>query len=479
VPALIRFHEEALELLNGGHFQISDPGPLFAPIRDFTLHRDDKLVLTLETRADRKAESSAVEHPPGALRYADDRVKLVNLGGFEAELIGVIGYSTSIYDHASGLDSCLRETARVHRLSVSPGDPDSAVHTIDWLENFPRKPFMWPDLFSSVTRTTTARTIAGNEDGITICGSSENSTGGRSAAKITIDEMVVYICGLREEAGSTKPGCIIYLGTPDSGLRKKVRTALSLALGAYLIELGHTLYDNDWRIVSATSKSAYTLGGRAFDIGPDQLAPLGPTYLHEVDRNELARFVNALVRIHDDIDLGNLAWAFWHACSAPVHIAPAHFGAAIEALQRAYIKSNAHAVSGLILPRDRWKSLRGELETVVNEVIASDQDKRALMGKLANLNRMDQRPLLKSIFDALGLELGAEEDAAWGRRNQAAHGMPIREGEEHAAIQDMRLLRGVFQRLLLRISMAADRYVDYASPEHPYRLLEQPPQSAE
>jgi len=35
-----------------------------------------------------------------------------------------------------------------------------------------------------------------------------------------------------------KPGCIIYVGNPDEEFRKKVRTAISFALGVYLVDLG-------------------------------------------------------------------------------------------------------------------------------------------------------------------------------------------------------------------------------------------------
>jgi hypothetical protein len=75
----------------------------------------------------------------------------------------------------------------------------------------------------------------------------------------------------------------------------------------------------------------------------------------------------------------------------------------------------------------------------------------------------------------MGMELSIDEDAAWSRRNSAAHGMPIPEGEELSAIRDMKLLRGLFHRMLLRISNAADVYVDYASANHPHRLLSHGP----
>jgi hypothetical protein len=42
----------------------------------------------------------------------------------------------------------------------------------------------------------------------------------------------------------------------------------------------------------------------------------------------------------------------------------------------------------------------------------------------------------------------------------------------------MKLLRGLFNRLLLRITTAADQYIDYTSPNFEYRLLRNAPQDA-
>ncbi|MBV8487937.1 MAG: hypothetical protein JO161_06630 [Planctomycetaceae bacterium] len=115
---------------------------------------------------------------------------------------------------------------------------------------------------------------------------------------------------------------------------------------------------------------------------------------------------------------------------------------------------------------------------VIEESNISDEGKAALTGKLATFNAMDQRPRLKAVMSALGLELGGDEDAAWRRRNKAAHGTPVPEGQELAAIRDMKLLRGLFNRLLLRITNAADEYIDYTSPNFEYRPLRNAPPDA-
>ena len=108
----------------------------------------------------------------------------------------------------------------------------------------------------------------------------------------------------------------------------------------------------------------------------------------------------------------------------------------------------------------------------------SDEAKAALTGKLATFNAVDQRPRLKAVMSALGLELGGDEDVAWRRRNKAAHGTPISGRSGAGGDRDMKLLRGLFNRLLLRITNAADEYIDYTPPNFEYRPLRSAPASA-
>jgi hypothetical protein len=58
----------------------------------------------------------------------------------------------------------------------------------------------------------------------------------------------------------------------------------------------------------------------------------------DIGREPLTRMVERLSAACDELDLPNLSWAYWHARTAAPHIAPAHFGAVIEALQDSYIK---------------------------------------------------------------------------------------------------------------------------------------------
>jgi hypothetical protein len=454
------------------------PGPLHTPIQSFSIRRDEKLRLILETEVPPNATSAAVAHPPGTVRMSTERVWLRNTGGVDAELMGVIPFS--LKSNTVGItEKSRQESAQVHiaRTNYAGGGP--ATYIIDWLENLPSSPFVWPDFSQVVSTTQSSRSIA-LDDGITIARESERFSSSKNAAKLTVEGWTFYICALDREdrTGAIKPGCIVFDGPPDDAFRKKIRTALSFALGLYLVDMGTTHYDSNWHIVSTLARSAYSLGRRAFDMGPEQLAPLGPRYLNELNSGQLTRAITALVRTFDELDLANLSWAYWHACAATPHIAPAHFGAAIEALQDAYIKSHPGLVAESWAPRAVWKVLRSNMAAAIDDAEISEQAKAALKVKLATLNTVDQRPRLKAVMEAMGLQLGDDEDAAWRRRNKAAHGTPIPQGDELAAIRDMKLLKGLFGRLLLRITNAADQYVDYTSPHFEYRSLASAPPNA-
>jgi hypothetical protein len=166
---------------------------------------------------------------------------------------------------------------------------------------------------------------------------------------------------------------------------------------------------------------------------------------------------------------------YWHACTATVHIAPAHLGAAIEALQRAYVGNHPGPAKIKILDRPQSKQMREALSRVIDDANISEDSKQALKDNLPLINRLPQRTVLQAVMRAIGIELSRDEFDAWQRRNDAAHGKPVPEGEELAAIREMKLLRGLFNRMLLRITNGADSYVDYVSPNHPHRSLKEPP----
>ena len=469
--------EECLDLLNSGDFRVVDPGPLHTPIYRFSIQRDEKQRLIVKTEVPPNATSRAIRRPSGIVSIATERVLLRDQGGLEATLMGVI--PLKLVSNTDGInEKPHQESAQVHIAEVRNVGGNPATYAIDWLENLPLLGFVWPnhsnveiDLGSNEGITLGAGIIIKRKNG--------RSRLSRNVAKLTVEGCAFYVCALHSDGHprAIKPGCIVFDGTPDDAFRTKVRTALSLALGLYLVYLGTTNYDNNWRIVSALAQSAYSIERRAFEMRPELPAPLGTRFVNAVNPAELTRAISAFVRDFESLDLANLNWAYWHACVATPHIAPVHFGAAIEALQNAYIKSHPGEIEETLVPRSVWRQLRKNMAAAIDdEAGISAQAKGALKFKLKGLNAVDQRTRLKAMMAAIRLGLGRDEDAAWQRRNKAAHGTPVPEDQQLAAIRDAKLLKGLFCRLLLRITNAADQYIDYTSACFPYRdLAEAPP----
>ena len=341
---MLDLSEECLNVLNDGHFTVVEAGPLHRPIQSFSIRRDDKLRLILETEVPPNATSATVDLPPGTVRLSTERVLLRNIGGVDAELVGVIPFS--LKSNTVGLtEKARQELAQVHiaRTNYTGGEP--AAYTFDWLENLPSSPFVWPASSRVVSTTQSSRAIA-LDDGITITRESEQFRSSNNTAKLNVEGWTFYICALNREhqAGAMKPGA-------------SCSTARQMAPSARRYErLCRSLWVFTWWTLEPPTTTATGVSSRRWPErlqpwatrvrhGTGAARPLGPRYLNELNPAQLTRAIAARVRAFEELDLANLSWAYWHACAATPHIAPAHFGAAIEALQNAYIKSRPGVVA--------------------------------------------------------------------------------------------------------------------------------------
>jgi hypothetical protein len=470
-------HEFAVQYINDGLFHVTDPGPLRAPVIDFSLRRDKALDLILETKTAPDAKSTAPEHPSGTVRITTECASIENIGGVKVTLRGVIPYRvrTSI-NYRTRQDEHVEE-AKIHALEAMVRSGIEGRYTIDWFENLPISPFVWPDFVKTKIETATTRKFGLGDDGITLFSTDSEQSSSRTAAKIVVAGTEVYVCALRRRDNDdlVKPGCIVYVGNPDEEFRKKVRTAISFALGVYLVDLGSAVYSKDWDIVSFKSRSAYSIGRKVLDLAVLPPAPMGMRWQHEIDRVPFTRLVNAVFHKYEVLDFGNLSWAYWHALCATPHIVSVHFGAAIEMLLRQYAATKPDQFPrGIVTDRAMWKRLSGQVEEAVAKLEIPEEKKNALRENIGGLNRVHQRDTMDAILKDIGIALGADESQAWKRRNDAAHGIAMEAGEELDVIRDMKLLKVMFHRMLLRIINGADSYHDYATPGFPIRKLADP-----
>jgi hypothetical protein len=470
-------HEFAVQYINDGLFHVTDPGPLRAPVIDFSLRRDEGLELILETRTAPHSKSTAPEHPSGTVRITTESASLENIGGVKVRLTGVIPYRVQTStNYRTGQDEHVEE-AKIHALEATVQSRIEGRYTIDWVENLPTSPFVWPDFAETKIETATKRKFGLGDDGITLFSTDSGQSSSRSAAKIVAAGNEIYVCALRRRDNDdlVKPGCIIYVGNPDEQFRKKVRTAISFALGVYLVDLGSAVYSNDWEIISFKCRSAYSIDRKVLDLVVLPPAPMGARWQHEIDRVPFARLVNAVFHNYEALDFGNLSWAYWHALCATPHIASVHFGAAIELLLRQYGAMKPDQFPrGIIADRATWKRLSGQVEETIAKLEISEEKKNALRENIGGLNRVHQRDSMEAILKDIGVVLGPDESQAWKRRNDAAHGIAMEDGEELDVIRDIKLLKVMFHRMVLRIINGADTYHDYATPGFPIRKLADP-----
>lgn len=370
----------------------------------------------------------------------------------------------------------MTEESLIHRIDLACAVNESATYTIDWLDNVPNV-YHWPDTLKTTVSTTTTRIIALDDEGITLSSSEGREGFGKHVVKIIVGGTDVFFCALAREDISDRisPGCLIYRGTPDDEFRKRVRNALSFALGSFLVDLGSAAYTSDWSLHSLHLKRAYSIGRKVYDLPHLHPAPLHPSWQHGVERAPLHRFVNSIIARYDDLDFGNLSWAYWHALCVTPHIAGVHFGAAIEALQRQYIKANPTKIqTKIVADREAWRKLSDGVLRAITESDVPEDSKAALQENMGALNNVSQRTKMETILQHINTALGPDEALAWRRRNDAAHGNALTPGGELSLIHDNNVLRMLLHRMVLRITNASDSYFDYATPGFPIRRVTEP-----
>lgn len=236
--------------------------------------------------------------------------------------------------------------------------------------------------------------------------------------------------------------------------------------------LGHTIFNDEWKAISFQAFSAYSLEKRAFEIPVMPPAPLGTQIsagmaVNLLDAETLARMVNALLSKYDELQIGKLNWAYWHAVCAVPSMAAAHFGAAIEALQRAYVKNHPQAVNRrLVSDREVAKSLRQGMLAVLADAALDDEVRKILVNKVSNFNQSPWQVIAERFLNHIGIILGEAEAEALRHRNFAAHGNAGDDVDPLKTVRAFQLLRITFNRILLRITNAHDRYYDYCTYDH-------------
>ncbi|MCG9914929.1 MAG: hypothetical protein MH112_01020 [Phenylobacterium sp.] len=463
------------EYLNGGHFEISDPGPVVGPVREISIRRLDNGGLELTTISPRHAPIGDYS-VPGSIRTPTERIGFTSDSGYEAIATEVHWHSKS---NGGDLVVGPRHTARyyVGQILITRPSPPPVAFTIDWLNNVDRQTCHWLggsiDDRRDVTET---RTIGQGVSSVTLKGS---GAGGRLGSYSAALEMVIggvrlFVCASREGPKDRWPGYILYEGAPDDEFRQRVREVVGFSLGSGLVWLGSTALDGDSQFVWTSARSASPFGRDWVDAA-DPPAPLSRRMENAVEQDAVGRVASSLFDHYDELSFRALSWNYWFAVNAPRHMAAGHFGAAIEALGTAYLDAHpGFKPTGPIQDRALARSVRKALRKCVEELKLDDVVTRHLCDKIGKSNDPSGASLRRQLMERLGLRWGSAENAAWERRNIAAHGTVQHRDESIPTARDTVILRTILNRMVLKIAGASPTYIDRYTPGYRVRALSQP-----
>jgi hypothetical protein len=446
-------------------FSFTETGPLRSPIRSFKLRRTEKFQLSLETLCGKEAIANQLLRDGNPYDEGNQRAEIKSILGTTVRLTGVIPESWRTHEDYQHDASELHETAIVSGVEAEITRDEEAVFTFDWLENLSRY-YLWPHVVVNDGDKTDKRTYGRTPDAFVLMDTAGEHSSGSAALKLTIGGIDLYLTVNRRKEGTEQinPGYILYRGTPDDQTRRKIRTVLSFALGMYLVHLGYSTYTAQWQLASFRAIRGYSMDMRAFDLHVLPPAWLGAKSHNMLDTAKVARLVSGLYAHYDELDFGNLAWGYWHAMCAPIHIRAVHFGAIIEALQRNYMKARASEFpEKIVAETTKWNDFAKDVTATIAQQRLPEGQTVLLQANVGRLNQVPRATITDQLLKRLEIVLGDDEKQAWRRRHDAAHGNPMAPGREREVIRDSYLLQVMFNRMILRIVDGNGQYYDYSA----------------
>ncbi|VVP06705.1 hypothetical protein PS896_03111 [Pseudomonas fluorescens] len=453
-------------------FRISDPGKLLAPVRSVKIWRDHNLRLFMETKSAEHLKNREQEYPPGTVRMNEDAVEFTSVGGATARAYGVdIRNTKSHSNHQHGTHETT-QTCSLHNFEVITSRTGTVSYIFDWVANIDKGYYIWPDIAKDSMQEISTRTFGYGDEAITLTATSTDESGLRNCLDLNIGGFRAILGSTKPETGreNVKPGYILYIGDPDEDTRKRIRDSLSFALGFPIVYLGCAKYSEKQELLSFKAINAYSMDGRAFNVAVMPPAPIStPSGSNMLDKGKLEKVATSFYSNYNSYSLSSLNWIYWHAVTAPAHMAAAYFGAAIEKIQKKYIEGQGKNFNNLVIPKQKYNALKRNIFTAIKECDLSTEDKKTFEEKINGGNVVSLKVRSQRFFDHIGLDMGSAELTAWQRRNDAAHGNELADGDYISLIRDTKLLKLILHRIVLKITGASALYIDYYSLNFPER----------
>lgn len=461
------------DIINNGQFVMPEPCVLHAPAYNIKITRDSNLQLSLTSQCDGDAKTNCINRPLGTVRNNDDNTKLVSKLTKNEIQVKAIGSTSYVRTSSLEIGDRITEIANVHSVEGTFMPAEAGCYLFEWLDNMDVSYYQWPHSVEYNKEEKLSILFDKNKSGLSLTSTNNNKNFDRSCVHLTIDGHELYLSKSQNSKSESEGGhgFILYKGTPSEDIRKKIRNCISFALGRPLIYLGNTILNNEFSLVSFSAVSAYNFDGKANKIPTSPPVFLGVTYVHELNEDKFYRLIRGIYQIYDDYELAFIFWQYWHSICSSVHAAPIQYGASIEALRKSISKQNPQQIKNEIVKKSDWKKFSSEVLNIIQTLDIDKTDKTVLENKLGSLNQAPQGILTDRFYKSLNLELTQMEKSAWNRRNDAAHGKSLDQDDYIDLIRDIKILKIIFHRILIRISNGSDDYIDYYSFGHPTRLI--------
>lgn len=470
--------EDLAYFFNPMTLEIVDAGPLLSPIQSFSVGRDEADQLLLET-VSHEREHEGTGFPAGTVRTVTEVVTFESRPehplGYHAIASGVIPRDWKTEHQSSGLMETV-QTSLIQSIEGTFRENEAAAYTIEWIGNIDQSGSIWTGAsITTIETTSKRRTLKAAADKLELVSSGKSQSINNNGLKLVIDGEELYVCAVArpgEAKKHGKSGFIAYVGEVAEDRRQKIRDTLAFCLGNYLNYLGYVALNKDCIPIRVKALSARKLGSSTSQIPALPPAPLWIRYKNEIHQHVIGRMANAIFDKYDELNFAELSWAYWHAACAPIHMAAAHYGAAIEALRRACTESRR--LRATLTPNGNWQPLKEQLLSCLSSVELDNTTRQIFINKISSLNQLPHDKAMDEVLVSMGLAIGALERSAWKRRNQAAHGSSLKETEITSTIRETKLLRILLHRMVLAATDASNRYIDYYTLGFPIRNLNEP-----
>lgn len=455
-----RFDEE--------EFSISDQGPLLGPVLQFHVERDHSLQLILTTRSNAQQPINDHREDPSRIFENESQTSFSSPAGGKGIFFGVTTLSTERIENYQDLTGETVQISHINHIEYLAPQAEEVALTFEWLGNFPAG-IIWP---TSVTTEDGKRTIAGSPP-ITFDSPGVNFSGTRNGIRLTVGGYDLHLCSCRSQQTPSGPqrASLMFCGSPDDEERDKIRNCLSFAFGMPLISLGCSKFDAGHKLVGFKARTPSSLDGRAWRLYSLPAAPIYTNGSNILNPQAVSRLANAIFDNYDKYDLRTLLWQYWHAVVAPIYMAPAYYGAIIEAIQRKYLALQSTKINSRIIPKKDYKKLKLALLSAAKSFEMTQDTSKIFTDKLNEGNKVPQKVITQRFFDMLQLEMRDIELIAWSRRNDAAHGNDIPDDDYISLLRETHILKIMFHRTILKLVNGSDHYIDYNAPYFPIRAL--------